>query len=252
LELQLNLPRFPTHALEETTMFRHYGLGRGGLALAVLLLTWLPGYGQIRGLNGYVTPNVQSEFRSLNGYLTPNVQFPYRGLYGYTTGSRTMPFRNLTGFVGDNPPRWYDYAVGAPDFNAEADPTDALQQLELAQLGVRLGGLIYPNSRAAGGTVSSQAAPSGSRPVTWSPTDGTALIEIKVPADAQIWFDGTRTAQTGAVRYYVTPRLGAGRTWTYEVRARWQQDGQPVTRTRQLQLEAGKEARLDLAAAAPR
>src|SRR5262245_46965126 len=36
-----------------------------------------------------------------------------------------------------------------------------------------------------------------------------ATIELLVPADAQVWFNGAATTQTGTVRRFVTPPLNA-------------------------------------------
>jgi uncharacterized protein (TIGR03000 family) len=61
--------------------------------------------------------------------------------------------------------------------------------------------------------------------------NGTAFIEIMVPAQAQITFDGTMTQQTGPVRFYSTPPITGNST--YEVTATWKdQTGNDVRRTR--------------------
>jgi uncharacterized protein (TIGR03000 family) len=53
------------------------------------------------------------------------------------------------------------------------------------------------------------------------PPVGTALIIVKVPAEAELWFDGTATAQTGSYRRFVTPPLLVSRDWSYTLKARW-------------------------------
>jgi len=75
-----------------------------------------------------------------------------------------------------------------------------------------------------------------------SVTDNTALIEVRVPADAEIWFDGTKTTQRGANRLFSTPPLTPGKTFTYEVRASWTVNGTTTTKTHQVQVEAGKRS----------
>jgi uncharacterized protein (TIGR03000 family) len=72
--------------------------------------------------------------------------------------------------------------------------------------------------------------------------DNTALIEVQVPPDAEIWFDGTKTTQRGSVRNFTTPPLTPGQTFTYEIRATLMANGAPVTQTRQVQVQAGKRA----------
>src|ERR1700723_1792902 len=50
---------------------------------------------------------------------------------------------------------------------------------------------------------------------------GLAYVDLRVPATAEIWFDDNKTAQTGSLRHYVTPSLESGRSFTYDIRARW-------------------------------
>src|SRR5262245_31588389 len=66
-----------------------------------------------------------------------------------------------------------------------------------------------------------------------------AHLDVRVPADAEVWFDGKRTNLTGSRRRYATRPLDPSRDYTYEVRARWSEDGEVVTRKRALTLAAG-------------
>jgi uncharacterized protein (TIGR03000 family) len=72
-----------------------------------------------------------------------------------------------------------------------------------------------------------------------------ALFRVRVPADAEIWFSGEKTAQRGSYRLFVTPEVDAGRTLAYDVRARWRQDGQEVVRKRTVTVRAGDRLTLD-------
>src|SRR5439155_12546832 len=67
----------------------------------------------------------------------------------------------------------------------------------------------------------------------------TAHVTVTVPADAEIWFQGTKTTSTGAVREYQSPPLAPGTRYTYELRARWSQNGHEVTQTQQVEVTAG-------------
>jgi hypothetical protein len=51
-------------------------------------------------------------------------------------------------------------------------------------------------------------------------TDTTIRISVKVPANAQLWFDGSKMTSTGTVRTFQSPPLNPGR-YTYVIRARW-------------------------------
>ena len=77
-------------------------------------------------------------------------------------------------------------------------------------------------------------------------TDNTARVEVRLPADAQLWFDGRGTAQTGETRSFRTPRLEAGQDYVYDVRAEWDADGRPVDATRKVTVHAGDRVVVDL------
>jgi len=77
------------------------------------------------------------------------------------------------------------------------------------------------------------------------PTDmsnNTAMIEVTVPADAELWFDGTKTQQTGTKRYFTTPPLPPGQTFTYEVRMGAPNGGDNSGTTRRVEVQAGKRS----------
>jgi uncharacterized protein (TIGR03000 family) len=65
-------------------------------------------------------------------------------------------------------------------------------------------------------------------------------IQVRVPGDAEIWFDDTRTIQSGTVREFVSPPVNPGWDYTYEVRARWKEAGNQVSQTRRITVHAGE------------
>ena len=69
--------------------------------------------------------------------------------------------------------------------------------------------------------------------------DAIAHIEVKVPPEAEIWFGSAKTRQSGSVREFASPPLPPGQDYTYEIRARWQQDGRTVVQTRKVTVSAG-------------
>jgi uncharacterized protein (TIGR03000 family) len=69
-----------------------------------------------------------------------------------------------------------------------------------------------------------------------------ALVDVTVPATAQIWFDGESTSQTGPQRTFRSPPLEPGQNYNYEVKASWMQDGQQVERTQTVRVRAGERA----------
>jgi uncharacterized protein (TIGR03000 family) len=70
---------------------------------------------------------------------------------------------------------------------------------------------------------------------------------VRVPnPDAQIWFDDHRTQQGGTQRTFESPPLQPG-TYTYQVRAKWRQDGKDMNQTRTVTVRPGQEVRIDFA-----
>jgi len=71
--------------------------------------------------------------------------------------------------------------------------------------------------------------------------DSSATVQVLVPPDAELWLDGNKLEQTGSVRSISTPSLAPGKTLKHEVRATWVANGQPVTQTREVQVQAGNQ-----------
>jgi uncharacterized protein (TIGR03000 family) len=73
-----------------------------------------------------------------------------------------------------------------------------------------------------------------------------AMLELRVPEKAEVWFEGDKTSQSGAVRHFVSPSLEPGRIFTYDIRARWTDaNGKPVDRTKQVKVQAGGRVGVD-------
>ncbi len=77
------------------------------------------------------------------------------------------------------------------------------------------------------------------------PHPATAEIDVHLPPDATLWFDGKRTGQRGEYREFVSPPLKPGERYYYVVRARWTEDGRPVERTRKVHVRAGEQVWVD-------
>jgi uncharacterized protein (TIGR03000 family) len=88
------------------------------------------------------------------------------------------------------------------------------------------------------------AAPS-TVPAASEPTGTAVRINVRVPADAEVWVEGTKTTQTGARRTFVSPPLDPDETYTYSVRARWRGADGEVDRTRKAQVNGGDEITLN-------
>ena len=70
--------------------------------------------------------------------------------------------------------------------------------------------------------------------------DHAAVIDVRVPADAVIQFDGRQTTTTGPERRFVSPPLTPGKEYVYQVSVRWHKGGREVTRTRSPSVRAGE------------
>jgi uncharacterized protein (TIGR03000 family) len=80
--------------------------------------------------------------------------------------------------------------------------------------------------------------------------DNTAHLTVRVPPDAQLWFQNTPTRQQGAVREFQSPQLTPGPDYTYDIRARWRQGDHDVDQTRHVTVHAGSHLTVDFAAPA--
>jgi uncharacterized protein (TIGR03000 family) len=76
-------------------------------------------------------------------------------------------------------------------------------------------------------------------PSTGAPGDTKAHVRVLVPANAEIWFDGDKTSQTGSVREFVSPPLTPATDFAYEIRARWLENGKVVDQTRTVTVRGG-------------
>jgi uncharacterized protein (TIGR03000 family) len=131
---------------------------------------------------------------------------------------------------------YYPYATTAPT------PYRGLQTY--TGIGSTLKPLPGPfySPAALGPTLSPLLNEAGAAPQS----ENRARIWLHVPADAAVWFEGIRTRQTGTRRYFFSPPLAPGVTYAYDIEARWEEDGKPVERKRQLVVHAGDSLRVDL------
>jgi uncharacterized protein (TIGR03000 family) len=101
------------------------------------------------------------------------------------------------------------------------------------------------------GYVESSYAPVVTNPPasTTTTTVAPATVEVRVPANAEVWFGDFKTSQTGSDRVFSSPPLPRDRDYTYQVRARWMENGQPVERTREVHVTGGQSQVVDFMSA---
>ncbi len=79
------------------------------------------------------------------------------------------------------------------------------------------------------------------------PTDNLAHLEIRSPGtDTEVWLNGVRTKQTGTEQRYKSPPIHPGEKYSYEVRARWTENGKPVEVTRTVLVQANERVNVEL------
>jgi uncharacterized protein (TIGR03000 family) len=72
----------------------------------------------------------------------------------------------------------------------------------------------------------------------------SALLSVKVPADAKVFVNDRLTNSTGSDREYISRDLRAGAGYSYKVRAEFVRDGKPVTEEKTVRLIAGQTSSL--------
>jgi hypothetical protein len=119
-------------------------------------------------------------------------------------------YADATGYWRYYNGRWYHYKTYAHGYNpgcyARPDPV-----LPHGVSPGHYGAYTSPSPTAAPGSTypSSVAAPPRAQAES-APTALPVHIEVRVPTDADIWFDDARTTQTGAVRRFVLPPVPPG------------------------------------------
>lgn len=77
-----------------------------------------------------------------------------------------------------------------------------------------------------------------------APSDDAVALEVAVPTEARVFVNGHETTSTGAVRRFVSRGLEAGFTYSYEIRAEIERDGETLTETKVVKLTGGQSADL--------
>lgn len=154
----------------------------------------------------YVYPLGPSTFRMRPTYLT-SINYPWQ--YGaYNT------------FLSGE----------APTFGREEEYLRTVRSFESA-----------PNVSAPAPLGTAYLRAQGARPV-----GAVAWLDVRVPAEADLWVQGQRMTVTGAERRFTSPSLTPGRDYTYDVRATWSEEGRSVTQERRVTVRAGDRIGLDL------
>ncbi len=84
------------------------------------------------------------------------------------------------------------------------------------------------------------------------PPDNAAHLQLLVPQNAEVLFNGDTTTQTGPTREFVSPPLTPGKPYDYTIVVRYPgTDGKPVTDRRVIHVRANDWFRIDFTQPAP-
>ena len=111
------------------------------------------------------------------------------------------------------------------------------------------GDYYAPRSGMAEGQRRSDYYPPEAFPATTQ--EMSVFIDVSIPANAEISFDGAKTVQKGSRRSFVSPPLKPGSEYTYEIKAQWMENGREITRSRKIPVRAGERLAVDLTRESP-
>jgi uncharacterized protein (TIGR03000 family) len=208
-------------------MQRNWLARLGCAALFVgLALAFVPSAQAQRGMRG-VGRGYVGQGSSYYGY------YPYSGWnLGYGYGSYPGAY---TYYGGPAYGTWTPGANYYPAPNYSMSPGNFSQPATAAQ-----GNVPNANPMPATGQTGVQTQS------MYQPSAGTALIVVRLPADAKLLIDDLPTTETGPVRQFVTPgALDPGKPYHYTLKAQWTENGQPVTRERKAEFQAGGQVNVD-------
>jgi uncharacterized protein (TIGR03000 family) len=115
--------------------------------------------------------------------------------------------------------------------------------------GYSVGPTYYDNGVfPATSTYNSFYPPDTSSPMS---TSKPAMVEVQVPPDAEILFEGQKTNQTGSFRQFQSPPLEPGSKYSYTVTAKWMSNGQPMTQERTVPVAPGMRSFVSFLQPAP-
>jgi uncharacterized protein (TIGR03000 family) len=216
----------PLLAAEKSQAQWRFGMGgwRGGYSNG---WGYSPGYGYGYSYSPWI--NSYSSYYPYSGYSYPYSSYTYSYPYSYNS-----PYSS-----------YYSYSYPYSSYNYSSPYTYSYNPYNY-------GSTYYtPSAYYTAPTMSSNAYVSGTgssgTPSTTqafyppnSQGNMPAIIDVQVPADAQLWFDGESTSQTGGERTFRSPPLEQGQNYSYEVKARWSDNGKDVERSRRVRIHAGE------------
>jgi uncharacterized protein (TIGR03000 family) len=91
------------------------------------------------------------------------------------------------------------------------------------------------------------AAPRATGTVTGGSAANRATVIVRLPADAQLFADGTALKMTGGERKFITPELPGGMEFTYKFTAEYERNGEVLNVSKKITLRPGSTATVEFA-----
>jgi uncharacterized protein (TIGR03000 family) len=194
-------------------------------------------------------------YGGVGGYHSYYGGYGYRPYYGY----RSRPFYGY-GFYpyygsGYYPNYYQDYyyqnywAYPSTNYDSGVDPNLGLAPASDPSTTVPAAPPA-PTAPIAPTNGTGSSSPNGERELfSSSSADNSTRITVRLPAGADLWFEGTKMTATGPVRVFSVPPVTPGRQYTYTVRARWVENDITTDQTRTVVFTAGTD--LDVSFPAP-
>jgi len=236
-------------------MFRQLSTFCGALVLAgaAVLMTADPGQAAGHGGGGHGGGGHGGGFGGHGGgFHAGGYHGGYGGYHygGYRGGYRSYgyggyPFYNYGTYATDNPYYYsmnnpYYWSGGGVDTDSSASAYDSSAAAADYSAAAPPDAPVYPDGYTSGGvTEDGDRAAYPTPAATPTGPDNRSHVTVRVPAGAEVWFDDTSTTQTGTLRQYQSPPLTTGGTYSYDIRARWNENGHEVTQTQQVKVTAG-------------
>jgi uncharacterized protein (TIGR03000 family) len=165
------------------------------------------------------------------------------GYYGYSPGYYYGTMPGYYGGYGYYSPYSWNYSPGYTTYGSWTYPNSAWGNYYNTPSMPSSYGAGYPYDM---GSSYSYGAPARG-------TRDAALLDVRLPdANAEVFVDGKATQQRGTLREYESPPLDPAKNYSYEVRARWTENGKQVERTKTVPVKANGVATVDFTSAAPK
>src|SRR5579883_3342705 len=220
------------------------GHGVGGFGVGGIHHAGIGGLG-VGGINRFGTIYSPGFFRGLGYSPYFGRGYPYGFGYGLGLGYPYFGY-GLWGF--GYPYSWYGYGLGSPFLNYNSG-WGAYPYSYYGYGSTPYN--IYGYSSAYTPTPSDYGAAAGQSQVPPAPRDNMAHLLVIVPENAELWFNGTKTTQTGPQREFVSPVLTPGKHYSYEIKARWQENDKTVEQVRTVHVQANDWQTVDFTKPAP-